>query len=207
MNSSDARTLANHIRSIPRFNMVTYEVPYEHMGATLVDGVFQAGVNYVNVVLPRVDRMRRDFPEARTTSGFWSLLSRSDLHALLRWKGERSITTLLTLTELLLDHDVETEEEFLAFLDDPGSRGLVTGVRGIGPKKTFQYLRFLAGAKDAVAVDRHMWRTLEDAGIKASTFDEAHRIYREAALLLGVSAATLEYSVFLYGASGGRKSK
>jgi len=200
-----ARTLAEYILSIPDIQLVTFE-PYGHMGATLVDAVFQAGINYRFSVIPRVRNLQHQYPNATTTSAFARVLAQSDPHGLLDWRGERKITTLLTLTELLVDEGVETEDDLLAFLDRPGSRELVTAIRGIADK-TFQYLRFLAGAEDAVAVDRHMWRTLKAAGVLTSSFDEARGLYVRAAALLGVTPAVLEYSVFLWGSSGGRKRR
>lgn len=204
--SVDARRLADHIESLPGFAFVTFDVPYNHMGATLVDGVLQAGVRYATVVVPRVQRLRRDHPSATTTSAFSQLLCDADPHEILRWKGERKIMTLRTLTDLLLGHDVETEEDLLAFLNRPGSQAEVMAIKGL-KDKSCAYLRFLAGAEDAVAVDRHMRRTLRDADVRASTFDEARRLYVAAAALLGVTPATLEYSVFLYGSSRRRHGR
>lgn len=192
-----ARVLANHIESLHDFAFVTLDAPYHHMGATLVDGVFQAGVRYETVVVPRVERVRREHPEAVTTSAFAALLSGTEPHELLDWTGDRQITTLLTLTHLLIDHGVENESELLAWLDRPGSEARVTAIKGI-KDKTFQYLRLLAGAEDAVAVDRWMWRVLDDAGVSASDFDEAHELIGAAAMLLDVTPSTLEHSLWSY---------
>lgn len=204
--NGDAQALANHIRSIPGFAFATFDVPYRHMGATLVDAVLQAGVNYATLVVPRVQRLLRDYPDAVTTSEFARLLREVDPHVLLRWKGPRRIAVLHSLTGLLVAEGVESEADMLAFLDRPGSKSVVMGIKGV-KSKTFAYLRFLAGAGDAVAVDRHMRRLLQDAGIEAPSFDEAQQVYGEAALLLGVTPATLEYSVFLHGSSGARRRR
>jgi hypothetical protein len=203
MNSSDARTLADHIRSIPGLKVVTHEA-YGHMGATLVDAVFQAGVSYQHTVVPRVQRLQREHArDAMTTSSFAELLSRADISRLLRWKGQRKITTLQALVRLLLDQGVETESDLVAFLGRLGSKEAVMSIKGL-KEKGFAYLRFLAGDEDAVAVDRHLWRTIQEAGIRASSFDEAAALYRKAAAILGLTPSSLEFSVFLHRSSEGR---
>lgn len=201
--SSDARALADHIRSIPGLKVVTHEA-YGHMGATLVDAVFQAGVSYQHTVVPRVQRLQKEHArDAKTTSSFAELLNRSDPSRLLRWKGQRKIATLVALVRLLLDQEVETESDLVTFLGRPGSKEAVTSIKGL-KEKGFAYLRFLAGDEDAVAVDRHLWRTLQEAGVRVSSFDEAAALYGKAAAILGLTAATLEFSVFCHKSSGGR---
>lgn len=196
-NRSDrAAALAQYVRSLPGFEFTTFDVPYHHMGALLTDAVLQAfGVRYFAQVVPRVDRVRQTYPHLRTTSEFAALLSVSDPHVVLDWGGATAVTRLLALTDLLVSEGVETEAELLDFLDRPGSRAKVTAISGVA-SKTYSYVRFLCGAEDAVAVDRHLWRHLADAGISADDFDDAVRIYRDAAAILGVSPATLEFSLF-----------
>jgi hypothetical protein len=41
---------------------VSSGLPYGHMGATLTDAVLQSGISYETVVLPRVERILRDYP-------------------------------------------------------------------------------------------------------------------------------------------------
>jgi hypothetical protein len=174
------------------------------MGALIIDAILQAGVRYDTVVIPRVTRVRKEHPEAKTTSAFAALLGVSDPHELLDWGGTTAITRLLALTDLLLEEGVEDEAELLAFLDSPGGKARVTAISGI-KDKTFAYLRFLAGAEDAVAVDRHLRRHLERCGVQFRGFDDAVEVYREAASLLGVSPATLEWSVFSLSTSRARR--
>lgn len=197
MSRSDrAAVLAQYVRSLPGFEFTTFDVPYHHMGALLTDAVLQAcGVRYFAQVVPRVDRVRQTYPHLRTTSEFAALLSVSDPHVVLDWGGATAVTRLLALTDLLVSEGVETEAELLDFLDRPGSRAKVTAISGVA-SKTYSYVRFLCGAEDAVAVDRHLWRHLAEAGIRADDFDDAVQIYRDAAAILGVSPATLEFSLF-----------
>jgi len=190
-----ARRFADYLRSLPGFELTAFDAVDHHMGALIIDAILQAGVRYDTVVIPRVTRVRKEHPEAKTTSAFAALLGVSDPHELLDWGGTTAITRLLALTDLLLEEGVEDEAELLAFLDSPGGKARVTAISGI-KDKTFAYLRFLAGAEDAVAVDRHLRRHLERCGVQFRGFDDAVEVYREAASLLGVSPATLEWSVF-----------
>ena len=48
-------------------------LPYHHMGATITDGVPQAGLRYETEVWPRVQHVMT-IPEAATTSGFLAVL-------------------------------------------------------------------------------------------------------------------------------------
>lgn len=206
MNSSDARTLANHIRSIPGLKVVTFEA-YGHMGATLVDAVFQAGVSYEHTVVPRVRRLMQEHAhDAITTSSFAELLGRADPARLLRWRGQRKITTLRALVRLLMAEGVETESDLATYLGSPAAKEAVMSIKGL-KEKGFAYLRFLAGDEDAVAVDRHLWRTLQEAGVKASSFDEAAALYRKAAAILGLTPSSLEFSLFLHRSSESRQAR
>ena len=190
-----ARVLASYIKAMPGLKFVRFNVPYDHMGATLVDGVLQAGVRYETVVVPRVERIKTEHPEAVTTSHFAELLGATDPHELLQWKREASIETLQDLMHLVHGLGLEDEGDLLAWLDQPGSKARVTAIKGIG-EKTFQYLRFLAGADDAVAIDRWLWRVLEDAKVSVSGFDDALTVFRDASAVLRLPPATLEYSVW-----------
>jgi hypothetical protein len=200
--SGRAALLAQYVRSLPDFEFRTFDVPYHHMGALLTDAILQAcGVRYFTQVVPRVERVRQEYPHLGTTSEFTALLGVSDPHVVLDWGGATAITRLLALTDLLVSEGVETETDLLEFLDRPDSRAKVTAISGIAAK-TYSYLRFLCGAEDAVAVDRHLWRHLADAGVRADDFDDAVQVYRAAAAILGVSPATLEYSLFSRSAEG-----
>jgi hypothetical protein len=200
-----ARRLAEYVRSLPGLELTTFDVPYHHMGALLTDAILQGfHVRYFTQVVPCVERVRREYPGARTTSAFAALLSASDPHVVLDWRGPTAVTRMRALTALLVEEGVETEDDLLAYLDRPGGKERVTAVKGIADK-TFQYLRFLAGASDAVAVDLHLRRHLAAAGVATNGFDDAVCVYRRAAAILGVTAATLEFSLFRHSAAGGRR--
>ncbi len=190
-----ARVLAGYIESLSRFELVTLDVPYGHMGATLADAVLQAAIGSEVVPPPRSRRLWQAHPAARTTSAFAVLLESSDPAALLGWSDEEQLKTLRGLTQLLEYEGVETEQDLLAWLDQPGAKARLTAIRGVGDR-TFHYLRLLAGADDALTVDRWLWRILDKAGVRSYGVNDALGLYRDAAGHLGVSVATLEYSLW-----------
>lgn len=106
-----ASRLVDYIRSRGDFRIVTdIGSPYGHMGATLTDAVLQAGVRYETVVRPRVQKLLRDHPDARTTSAFAALLRDRGAAEILTWKG-RKLETLDQLVAFLLREQIETEPE------------------------------------------------------------------------------------------------
>ncbi len=193
-----AGELADSIMSRPHLELVVCDVPYGHMGATLADAVLQGGLRYERLSVPEEHRLRRRYPTARTTSAFDVLLESAEPLALLGWSDEQKVRRLRSLTQLLIDSEVERENDLLAWLDSAGAKVRLTAIEGVG-QATFQYLRFLAGAEDAAAVDRWFWRILDGARVRTYGFNDALGVYREAAALLGVSLATLEYSLWRYG--------
>ena len=195
--ASDAKALADHIRSIEGFAFVEPDPPHAHMGATLVDSILQRGMNYDAVVLPRVRKLRDDHPEAATTSGFAGLMQQVELSSLIDFRGEYVLATIRELTEVLLDTRVETEEELRVWLDEAANRQRLAQIKGIGPK-TGEFMRLRCGARDAVAVDRWLIRMLEEADVDVKGFWNQHKVISDAAGLLGVPAAELEESIWTY---------
>ena len=198
--NSRAHLLASYVSTLP-LTFTDFE-PYLHMGGLLVDVTLQRGVSYSGVVQPRVRRIMREHPDP-TTSAFAALLAISDPYLLLEFGNRAVISTLLTLTQLLVDEGVVDPPAFLEYLDRPEARERVLAIRGIG-EKTYEYARFLCGAEDAVAVDRHLHRILADAGVRVSSFTDAVLVYRQAANLLGVTPAALEWAAFRWASAAAR---
>ena len=198
-----AAALAAYIRGLPAFEIVTsIDGNYAHMGATLVDAVLQAGVKYETVVRPRVRRLIDDYPQARTTSGFAQLLKNPGPKQLLSWSGERKLRALADLTTLLLREQVESEDDFRAWVSKPNNVDRLRSIKGI-KKKTADYIHILLG-RQSVAVDRHLLNFLKMAGLEAHSYEEAHRLIHEAAGLLGVQPSILDHSIWRYMSSGVR---
>jgi len=193
--SAPAR-LADYIRTLPDFALERSPATgYDHMGAIITEAILQAGINYRNVVLPRVERLRREYPQARTTSAFADLLCTIGAAELLQFSGEK-LDRVEALTRFFLDERVETEADLKAWLSDEANLARLREIPGVGPK-TVDYLQILAGL-DTSAIDRHLAFFLEQAGVPASTYEERKAVIEAAAGLLGVDRAVLDYSIWKY---------
>ena len=131
-----ARALASYVQALPDFAMLPPppEPAYRHMGATLSDAVLWAGTIHDTVVRPRVERLRRLYPEAVTTAAFLQVLDRVGPGDLLRWRRRQRPRRLLELTRFLCREGVETEEDLAGWLQ---ARRTVQGMkqcRGLGDK-------------------------------------------------------------------------
>ena len=83
-----AHRLAEYVSALPGLTFRDF-VPYRHMGGLLTDAALQRGISY-DRVLPRVGRLMAGHPDP-STSAFAALLSLSDPHLLLDWKGQQQI--------------------------------------------------------------------------------------------------------------------
>jgi hypothetical protein len=192
-----ARRLVDYIHSLTDFRLVEWGEPYGHMGATIIDAMLQAGVNYKAVVAPRVERIRRQHPQANTTSAFWRLLEERGAKAILDWRDDEKPNRVVALTHFLLDRRIETEAEFGKWLAAPGNLARIqSNVRGVGPK-TAEYLVNLCGGQ-TVAVDIHIREFVTAAGVQTFSDEECAEVVCRVAGLLGVKSADLDHSIWQY---------
>jgi hypothetical protein len=189
------QTLDLHIESTPRNT-------YGHIGATLADSVLQAGLNYYTVVQPRVQRIRRCFPEAETTSGTCELIACIGLNDFLNWRHPVKPMRLMRVLEMLKNQGVETEFELRGWLDLELNCLALAALHGIGPK-TIDYLQILVG-KEAVAVDRHIRTFVAAAGLILGSYDEIKSVVSEAAGLLSISRSSLDAAIWMHVTSSGK---
>jgi hypothetical protein len=202
---NQAETLASHIRSRSDFVIVKSMESYGHMGATLADAILQAGIDYKSVVQPRIQRLLRTYPEATTTSKFARLMLAPGPGTVLEWSGGWKLVTLLELTTVLLSNGIETEADLRSWLEEPANLERLRHIKGI-KEKTAHYLQILVGAQ-SVAVDRHLFRFLAEAGVLTSNYDEAHRIMGGAAKLLGIESSALDHSIWRHMSERKRSAK
>jgi hypothetical protein len=210
-----ASLLANHVRRIDDFELAEdLGVPYHHMGATITDAVLQAGLRYETVVWPRVQHVMEAFPEAATTSGFLSALKVRGGEEIVHWTHPEKLGRMIAVAELFASEGIETEIELRVWLCGNGTGGAdehacranvakLAAVHGMGPK-TIDYFKILCGEDDTAAVDVHLLRFLGQAGVVAHDYEQARRVITGAASLLGVSAARLDHSIWLYMSKAGR---
>jgi hypothetical protein len=207
---TDAERVADFVRGLPDFEMVEdLAVPYNHMGATITDAVLQAGLRYETVVWPRVQRIMELFPEAATTSGFLLLLRERGGEEVVRWAHPEKLGRMNDVGELFVAQGVETEADLHRWLCGDGpecvaNAAKLLAVGGMGPK-TVDYFKILCGEQDATAVDMHLLRFLERAGVRVNGYERARDVIAAAAPLLGVSVARLDHSIWTYMSKAGRR--
>ncbi|MFV2044790.1 MAG: hypothetical protein ACC700_16340, partial [Anaerolineales bacterium] len=192
---SKARMFVSHIKSLDDFIIVDeIDGSYNHMGATIADAILQAGTNYATVVEPRVNAILKTYPDARTTTAFRDLLERVGVKEVLSWKDDEKPNRVLALTEFLLSEGIDTEQELRNWISADQNRERIQVVHGVGPK-TADYLRILVGFQTA-AVDRYVYRLLEEAGIATVSYEDAREILNLAADSLGVERSRFDHSVW-----------
>lgn len=206
---TDATRVATCVRTIAAFEMVEdLGLPYNHMGATISDAVLQAGLRYETVVWPRVQHVMEAFPEAATTSGFLAVLRERGGEEVVHWTHPEKLGRMEAVAELLIAEGVESEVDLRRWLCGDGAEcranvANLAAVRGVGPK-TIDYFKILCGEQDTAAVDVHLMRFLEQAGVRATSYEQARTVIRTAAAELGVSAARLDHSIWTYMSKAGR---
>ena len=190
-----AEILANFIRR-KDFAPVAQRTPYYHMGATIIDSILQAGLNYHYVVYPRVLKLLTKYPDYKTTCDFIILMQVVPLTELIAWKNPKKLQRIKDLTWFLYNNGIENEDQLVKWLDAENNVNRLRGGDGIGPK-TIDYLKILAGDQ-AIAIDRHLFAFLELAGIPLCSYQEASLIYGKAAELLDIGQYELDKKVWMY---------
>jgi hypothetical protein len=212
---TDAQRVAAFIGSLGDFEMVEdLALPYNHMGATITDAVLQAGLRYETVVWPRVQHVMT-IPQAATTSGFLAVLRKRGGEEVVHWTHPVKLGRMETVTELFIAEGVEREADLRVWLcGDPAAGdgadpacatniAKLAAVQGIGPK-TIDYLKILCGEQDTAAIDMHLTRFLEQAGVRVTSYEQARAVIAGAAAELGVPAARLDHSIWTYMSKAGR---
>lgn len=179
-----------------KFEPVTQRTPYYHMGATIIDSILQAGLNYRHVVYPRVSKLLIKYSEYRTTCDFIILFQTISLRELINWNNEQKLDRITKLSWFLYENQIENENQLAAWLNDTENVLELLGIKGIGPK-TIDYLKMLSG-KQSIAIDRHLFKFLELAGIFVKTYEEANSIYCKAAEKLNIQQYDLDKKIWMY---------
>lgn len=169
---------------------------YTHMGALLTDSILQAGVNYQNVVAPRVSSVLQRFPYAITTFTFREILLSYGACNVLRWTHPEKPRRLLELTTFLVRNCVFTKSAFNIWLSEESNVAQLGQLSGIGPK-TIDYLRKLCGI-DAIAVDRHIRTFVSRAGVPNADYEMVRKIVEQAADLLDKPRSALDRAIWRF---------
>lgn len=178
------------------FVPVTQRTPYNHMGATIVDSILQAGLNYKTVVYPRVKKLILSYPDYKTTCDFLILIQTIPLTNLINWTNEVKINRIKELSWFLYNNSIETEANLAIWLEDYKNKQRLKQINGIG-NKTIDYLTMLSG-KPAIAIDRHLFKYLEYAGVVVKSYEEANKIYSYVAKQLDMTFYELDKKIWTY---------
>lgn len=202
----NARQLADFISSLDDFNLnFRSNTTYNHMGATLSDAILQSGLNYRNVVLPRIRRILNIYPDVTTTTEFLLIIEIYGADCVLDWNHSEKPRRLCELTSLLCKNNIESEDDLRTWLKKQSNCLTLLELKGLGPK-TVDYLKRLVDIP-TVAVDRHIKTFVSFAGLKQQRYEEIKIVVEFAADLLEVNRSHLDYAIWLYMASSVAENK
>jgi hypothetical protein len=168
----------------------------EHMGAIVADSVLQAGLNYSNVVRPRVASILRSYPQHNCVSVLLNVVRSGQTSKFLRWDHPTKIGRFDGLVLFLHRSGIETASDLRGRLADaPFRHALEAEVDGVGPK-TVDYMACLVGV-DSIAVDRHVRTFARRAGVDDNDYQFLHQVFCSAADLLSVSRRDFDSWVWM----------
>jgi hypothetical protein len=188
-----ARLVANYVSAnwtLETVPEVVEQPVSENIAAILVDTVFQAGLNYRTVVLPRVRAIASAFPKLTTLDEMDRAMHMPAFSAALSWSHAEKPSRLRHVVGFLRLHSVSTLADLRSWLHVSKNRVALLTVRGIG-HKSVDYLCRLLGIP-AIAVDRHAQKLLQLAGVAAPKYLEARRVLEFAADLLLINRGVFD---------------
>ena len=202
----EARVLVNYIQSLESFSIldVPNKFAYSHMGALFTDLVLQSGLNYAQVVRPRVLRVLNEYPEASTVNSFNNLIKDKGLIEILNWKHPVKINRMVNLVEFSLKNNIDTCIDFKDYLSEKVNHEHFLELNGIGPKTLDYTLKLLSF--DTIAVDRHIKSFLKKSGLNISEYQATKHIVEFAADYMNVNRATIDYSIWKFMSSNELKN-
>ncbi|MGL1363070.1 hypothetical protein ACSTKI_00380, partial [Vibrio parahaemolyticus] len=191
--------LANYVNNLTDFVMVNREEGciYQNMGATIIDGILQAGIDYKSTVAPRVNKYLYEYGHVTKTSEFKKLIQEVGVDKLITWKVSAKTKRIITLTDFFVSVGVETESDLYKWLEIESNCAQLLKINGI-KCKTLDYFKILSGHTDTTAIDRHLYQFLDDANINYDGYDEAHLIIKKTAVVMEVNASILDHSIWKY---------
>ncbi|HOF58464.1 MAG TPA: hypothetical protein PLA81_09415 [Syntrophorhabdaceae bacterium] len=205
--------LVRHIKGLQDFAFVGPEIltPYKNMGATIIDGMLQAGIRHETVVKPLLKKFLK-IKKTEMTKGFYEVIKRTGngnpvngIKVLINRSDEEKPVRILGVVNYFLDEGIKIKEDLNGWLTKPLSSIRFKKLRGVG-NKTVDYFKNLCGIPN-VAVDRWLIEFLNDAGIKIQidSYHEAKKIIVKAADKMNINRTLLDHSIWFY-MSGGKRS-
>jgi hypothetical protein len=202
---NDARTLVNYIESLDSFDIIS--VPknqvYSHIGGLFTDIVLQAGLNYNNVVKPRVIHLVFNYPEANTVKGFLNLINIKGLTEIINWRSPIKLQRISDIITFSQCNNIDNCTDLKRFLNIKSNRASFLNLKGIGPKSLDYTLKLLSF--DTVAVDRHIVLFVKQAGLQNKDYYSIKSSVEYAADLMDISRTSIDYSIWKYMSEGKNK--
>jgi endonuclease III len=194
----DARRLVQYIQSLTDFVYHKVDPPYGHIGATIADTVLQANNKYDTHVTPRIQRILKQWPNAKTVTALLDLLRSIPTVTFLNWKGEGRAQRFNSILHLLKSENVESEADLQTWLMKDANLRKLLAIDGVGPK-TVDYLKIMVGLQ-SIAIDRRLLKFFGMAGIAINQgdYNTARDILKRAAALLSVPQADFDHSIWRY---------
>ncbi|MDM7999305.1 MAG: hypothetical protein QUS33_04725 [Dehalococcoidia bacterium] len=182
--------------------------PERHVGAIIADAVLQVGHRWKTHVCPRVQRLKRLYPEADTVPGLSRLIETRGTGELLNWKGKAEQQVFSMTVAFFHNEGIKTFDDLRKWLKSYINRDrLMTksarkdkaGIPRIADR-TADYYRVLVGIPDAVKVDSRVKQFLSDAGIEVKKYDyeDLRAIVQMAAAELGKRPLDLDWAIWNY---------
>jgi hypothetical protein len=194
---NNSEILIRFVKCLPDFTIVTeIDGNYQNMGATIIDGILQAGINYTSTVKPRVNDFLNKYPNTKTVQDFKVLCDSVSVPALINWKKSAKTERIEKLTIFLIKEGIDTEEEFKEWLKYSNNITKLKRLPGI-KDKTADYFKILTG-HNTNAIDRHLIGFLSKAGISVSSYKEAQSIISETARMLNIPESYFDHSIWKY---------
>lgn len=206
MTLSDPEKLAHYVQSLPGFEFYkTIDGNYDHIGATVADAVLQANNKYSTHVKPRVNRILAQYPETRTTSSVLRLLESTAATEFLDWRGIDRAERFRQVLTLFAAESIEAESDLREWLSQESNLRKLRAIKGFGPK-TVDYFKILVGVSTS-AIDRHLLRFLELAGLTPCGYLDAQAIINTTADILSVDRAYFDHSIWQFMSKGAAASQ
>jgi len=156
----------------------------KHMGAVLADAVLQAGLNYHNVVRPRVLSILNSYPDMDRVSSLSKLVEKNETASFLNWVHEDKILRFERIVRFLKNENIELVADLHSQLASEKFRKELLCIKGVGPK-TADYMACLVGV-ESIPVDRHVRSLALSLGITNQDYQFLQKVFCYAADFLGV---------------------
>lgn len=178
----------------PSVRKIESRPQFKHLGVLLADVSLQAGLSYESVVVPRLKRILRDYPDSGCLDTLRTTLEAVGAEDYLNMRNRRKAGVLNALVVLLSARNIRCVGDLASSYNDSTFHDELSAIPGIGPKSK-DYLFLLAGCATA-PIDRHMLRVLSSADVCTKDYAYASRLLREAMLLLHEDPRRFEYEVW-----------